>query len=130
MSVLKGILGKIITGMVALAVIAAGISWFQMSPGDRASVMHNTGRIGGWMGIVLILPWATFFASRYATKFDSNIAGGLLVAAYSIFEIWLLLWLFDFDIRGGISWIFVTLGMLVCIAYNLLICDWIAERFE
>jgi hypothetical protein len=130
MDLLKGILGKIVTGIVALTVIAAGISWFQMTPQDRSAILQNAGRIAGWVGVVLALPWATFFIIRKAAEADSNLAGAILVFTYTAAEIVGLLWLFDWHVSGGISWIFLTLGGLLAAGYNLLICDWIAERFE
>ena len=55
MEFLKTIGGKVITGLVSLAVIAGAISWYEMDPGTRHGIVTGTGRILGWLGIVLVL---------------------------------------------------------------------------
>jgi hypothetical protein len=42
----------------------------------------------------------------------------------------LLGWLFTWSIGGRTAWTFVILGGLVAAIYNLLTCDWIAEKVE
>ena len=128
MEFLKTVTGKIITGLVALAVIATAISWWQMEPATRSMIVSGTGKIVGWVLAVLVLPWATFFVSVRAGKFDSNLAGGLLVFTYTALEVLLLAWLFDFNIRGGAAWTFLVAGGLLAGVYNLFSCDWIAEK--
>jgi hypothetical protein len=61
MDFLKSITGKIVTGAVALAVVAAGISWWQMEEATREMLVNGTGKILAWLGIVLVVPWAMFF---------------------------------------------------------------------
>ncbi len=128
MDFLKTVTGKIVTGLVVLGVIAAGISWWQMEPQTRQMLVHGTGKIVGWLLVVLVLPWATFFVSVRVGKFDSNLAGALLVFAYTVLELVLLAWLFDWHIRGAAGWTFLLVGGLLAGAYNLFTCDWIAER--
>ena len=128
MEFLKTIGGKIAAGAVALAVIVGGITWWQMDPATRHAILSGTGKISAWFGIVLLVPWATFFVIGRVAKLDSNLAGGLLVLGYTVLEIILLVWLFDWSVAGAAGWTFVSLGALLAAVYNLFTCDWIAEK--
>ena len=128
MEFLKTVAGKVTGGLVALGVIVAAISWWRMDPTNRHAIVGGTGRILAWLGIVLILPWATFFVIGRVGKADSNLAGAALVFIYTALELVLLFWLFGWSITGAAQWTFVGLGGLVAAVYNLFTCDWIAEK--
>jgi len=128
MDLLKTIAAKLITGFIVLAVIAAGISWWQMEPQTRHVLMSGTGRILAWLGIVLFLPWVSFFLIGRVAKMQSNLAGGLLVAAYTLVEVVVLAWLFDWNVPGATAWTFLIFAGLFAGVYNLFTCDWIAEK--
>jgi FtsH-binding integral membrane protein len=130
MEFLKTITGKVVTGLVALGVIAAAISWWQMDPATRQTLLSGTGRIFSWLMIVLILPWASFFIIGRIAKLQSNLAGGLLIAAYTILETLLLAWLFHWHLPSATAWTFLVVGGLFAAVYNLLSCDFIAEKVE
>ncbi|HSU69249.1 MAG TPA: hypothetical protein VLJ39_20355 [Tepidisphaeraceae bacterium] len=130
MEFLKTLSGKIITGLVTLAVIAGGISWYEMDPATRHGIVTGTGRILGWLGVVLVLPWATFFLVGRVGKLESNAAGAGLIALYTAIEGVLLAWLFAWSVRGATAVSFFCAAVLVAAAYNLFTCDWIAERLE
>ena len=128
MEFLKSVTGKVVAGFVGLAVIAGGISWWQMDPHTREMLLSGTGKIIGWLLLVLIVPWATFFVIGRVGKMESNLAGALLVAAYTLIETLLLAWLFNWSIPGATAWTFLLVGALFAGAYNLFTCDWIAEK--
>jgi hypothetical protein len=128
MEFLKTIGGKIITGLVALAVIAGAISWYEMDAGTRHQIVAGTGRILGWLGVVIVVPWATFFLIGSVARLESNLAGALLVLGYTLVEAVLLAWLFSWGIRGATAVTFFCAGVLIAGAYNLFACDWIAEK--
>lgn len=130
MDFLKSILGKVLTGLIALIVIAAAISWWHMDPAQRSALIASAGRIAAWIGIVLILPWATFLLIARVGRMQSNAAGASLVAAYTVVELILLGWLISWNLHSAAQWIFFLLGILISAAYNLLTCDWIAEKLE
>jgi FtsH-binding integral membrane protein len=130
MEFLKTITGKVITGLVALGVIAAAISWWQMDPNTRQMLIGGTERIFAWLGVVLILPWATFFLIGRIAKLENNPAGGGLVAGYTIVEMLLLVRLFHWRFPNAAAWTFVVVGGLFAAAYNLFTCDFIAEKLE
>jgi hypothetical protein len=130
MDFLKTVAGKVVSGVVALAVVALGITWWTMDPATKDKLLTNTGRIVGWFGVVLFLPWALFFVVTWVRKFESNLAGGALVFLMTALEVTLLLWLFEWKIEGAAQWTFIALGGLVAGVYNLLTCDWIAEKLD
>ena len=128
MEFLKTIGGKIITGLVALAVIAGAISWYEMDAATRHQIVAGTGRILGWLGVVIVVPWATFFVIGSVARRESNMAGAALVLGYTAVEAVLLAWLFSWGIRGATAVTFFCAGVLIAGAYNLFTCDWIAEK--
>ena len=130
MDLLNSVTGKVVGGAVALAVVAGGISWWRMDDGTRQMLLTGTGRIVSWLGIVLLLPWATFFVTGWVARRESNAAGAALVAAYTIAEAVLLAWLFHWQVPGATAWTFLIVGTLFAGVYNLLTCDWIAEKIS
>jgi hypothetical protein len=128
MDFLKTVSGKVISGVVVLAVIAAGISWWQMEPETRQMLVSGAGKITAWLLVVLAVPWATFFVIGRVAKMDSNLAGGVLVLSYTVIEALLLAWLFDWTLGSATAWGFFIAAFLLAGVYNVLTCDWIAEK--
>jgi hypothetical protein len=128
MDFLKTITGKIASGVVAVAVVAAGISWWRMSEAERHQIVSGIGKILGWFGVVLFMPWIIFAVIARVARMESNAAGGALVAILTLIEVLLLLWLFGWHVTGATGWTFVIAGVLIAAVYNLLACDWIAEK--
>ena len=128
MDLLKTVTGKVVGGATVLAVVAGGISWWQMDDATRQMLLSGAGRIVAWISIVLTLPWVTFFVIGRVARLESNLAGGVLVLGYTLIELALLGWLFDWSIAGATAWTFVAAGGLLAAVYNLFTCDWIAER--
>lgn len=131
MELLKGMAGRIATGLLALLVVAAGISWWQMEPPQREAVVAAVGRIGAWVGIVLLVPWVGFALIGWVARRESNAAGAVLVGGITIVELIALGFLFDWSFTdSGLGWAGFAVGGLFAAAYNLLACDWIAERLS
>jgi len=130
MDFLKTVTGKVVSGLVALAVIVCAVSWYRMDPATKQELISGTGKIFSWLGIVLIVPWLSFAIIGRVAKTQSNLAGAALVLAITLLEMLLLGWLFTWSIGGRTAWTFVILGGLVAAIYNLLTCDWIAEKVE
>jgi hypothetical protein len=129
MDFLKTVTGKVISGIAGLVIVIAGISWWRMDAGTKSMLLGGTGKIVSWFGVVLLLPWATFFMSTWANRLDKNAAGAALVFGYTALEALMLAWLFNWTLGGGTGWSFFVVGVLVAGVYNLLVCDWIAEKF-
>src|SRR5438552_492093 len=113
MDLLKTVTGKVVAGAVTLAVLAAGISWWQMDPTTRQMLLSGTGKIVSWFAILLLLPWATFFVTTWVAKLESNAAGAAMVAAYTLVEAVLLAWLFNWHVNGATAWTFLVAGTLL-----------------
>jgi hypothetical protein len=128
MDLLKSVTGKVVAGAVALAVVAGGISWWQMDEATRQMLLSGTGRIVSWLLVVLLAPWATFFVTTWVAKCQSNAAGAAMVVAYTLVEVVALAWLFHWNVPNATAWTFLVVGALFAAAYNLLACDWIAEK--
>jgi predicted tellurium resistance membrane protein TerC len=130
MDFLKTAGGKILGGLVSLAVVAAAISWWRTSPAEREAAIGATERMAAWCGIVLLVPWASFFLIAWVSRFQRNEAGAALVLVITAAELALLAALFHWSIQGTLAWSGFVLGGLVAGVYNLLMCDWIAEKLE
>jgi len=130
MDFLKTIGGKIVSGLVAVAVIAIAISWWQMEPETRQALVSGTGRIVSWLLVVIVVPWALFFVVGWVGKLESNAAGAALIFGLTAVEATLLAWLFHWSIHGATAVVFFTAATLLAGAYNLFACDWIAEKVE
>ena len=128
MDLLKTVTAKVVAGAVALAVVAAGISWWQMDEATRQMLLTGAGRIVSWLAVVLLVPWATFFVTAWIARRESNGAAAGLVATYTLLEAVLLAWLFEFRVPGVTAWTFLSAATLFAGVYNLLVCDWIAEK--
>ena len=128
MDFLKTITGKVISGLVALAVVVCGVSWYFTPPQTKQMLLDGTGKIFAWLGIVLAVPWLAFAVIAWVAKFERNSAGAALVAGLTILELTFLAWLFDWHLGSLVAWSFFVLGGLVAALYNLFTCDWIAEK--
>ena len=125
---LSGIAGKVVVGVLSLAIVLAGISWWQADPATRSAIFDGIARVIGWGAAVLILPWACFLLIGWIARKDSNAWGAALVAGLSLAEAAGLWWLFDFHSAGGAVWSLAIAALLVAAVYNTFTCDWIAEK--
>jgi hypothetical protein len=130
MDFLKSIGGKIATGLVLLAVMVAGISWWQADPATRQAVLSTSGRLIAWTGVVLLLPWAIFWLIGWVARMQSNPAGAVLIVVLTGIESLLLAWLFQWSVHGPTLWTLYVAAVLISGVYNLFTCDWIAEKAE
>src|SRR4028118_976710 len=78
MDFFKSVGGKIVSGLVALAVVASAISWWRMDDAQREALVGGAGKIVGWLGVVLAVPWASFFLIGRVARLGSNAAGAAL----------------------------------------------------
>ncbi len=128
MDFLKGIGGKVVGGFVFLAVVVAAIAFWQAGPEGRAVFFDAGGKIVAWVLIVAVTPWVLVGVVVKVARADSNGAGIFLVATVSLLELLGLWWMFDFGVGGGVAIGFFIVGALLATAYNLLTCDFIADR--
>jgi hypothetical protein len=128
MEFLKSAGGKVVGGLVALVVVAAAIAWFQASPESRERWVGTFGRGLGWTLIALAVPWVSYPLIGWVKGKRSNLAGVILVGSLTFLEALVLLWMFDFTIRGTLGWTFFGAGILIAGVYNTFACDFIASR--
>ena len=127
---LKSLGGKIATGAISLAVVSAGLAWWQTDPATRQHILTDSGGLLGWLLLVLISPWAAFPVVGWVSRLQSNAAGAVLVIAITIAESVVLAWMFGWSVQGATEWVLYTAAVLIAGVYNLLSCDWIAELTE
>ena len=128
MDFLKGIGGKVVGGIVFLGVVVTAIAFYQAGPEGRAAFFDASGKILGWVLIVALAPWALFAVVTWVARKERNAAGAMLVAGLTLLELLGLWWMFDFGVGGAVSVAFFGVGALLAAAYNLLACDFIADR--
>ena len=128
MDFLKGIGGRVVGGVVLLGVVVAAIAFYQAGPEGRAAFFDASGKIVGWTLIVAVAPWALAWLVVKVARRDSNAAGAWLVGLLTLAELLTLWWMFDFGVGGAVAAGFFAAAGLVASAYNLLACDWIADR--
>jgi hypothetical protein len=126
----KTLAGKIASGAVALAVVAAALAWYETEPATKQAVLSLSGRILGWCLLMLVLPWASFPAIAWVNRLRSNGAGAALVLAVTVIDAVVLAWLFSWSLRGASEWVMYMAAVLIGGVYNLFSCDWIAEKTE
>jgi hypothetical protein len=127
MELLKAIGLKIVGGLTALGVLLAAIAFWQMEPATRQALWTGIGRLLGWTVVVLAVPWVTFAFIGYIARFERNAAGAALVGGYTVAEVAWLVWLFQ-GVLSGAGWLLVAAAGTLAALYNLLACDWIAEK--
>ncbi len=131
MEFLKSIGGKIVAGTVALIVIVAAISWWQMDADSRNQVMAAAGKVVAWAFLVIVAPWVLFWVIAWVKRFERNSAGAALVILLTLAEAIVLGWLLDWQWGGGAASKVLTIaGIMLAGVYNVLACDWIAEKLD
>ena len=130
MDLVKSTTGKVVTAALVLGVGAGGYAWFGMTADERGALAGALGRVALWVGVVLVLPFGTFFLSTGASRANSNAAGAALVAGYVCTAVLLMAALAGWHLPdGSIGWTAAVLGVLVAGVYDLLACDWIADKW-
>jgi uncharacterized membrane protein YbhN (UPF0104 family) len=128
MDFLKSVGGKIATGAISLAVVAAGLAWYETDPETKHQILSVSGRLLGWAMLVLIVPWALFWLIAWVARRDSNPAGAALVLSITAVQAIVLAWMFGWSIHGATTWVLYVAAILIAGVYNVLSCDWIAEK--
>jgi len=129
-----GTLGKFVGGKVLTAILVVatgcGVIWFWKHPEHIESLWEMTKSSLVWIGFVLVLPWATFFAVPWVRKFDSNAAAAVMLAAYTALDALVAFYLAEWKIEGTLTWAVILLGLLSASVYNYLVAQTIDDRME
>jgi hypothetical protein len=121
--------GKVLTAILAVAGIASVI-WFWNHPEQLSSIWAVLKSVLVWLGLVLVLPWATFFVTGWVVKKESNLAAALLLVGITLVDALFAFYLSDWSVSGALTWMVMLLGFLSAGVYNFLACEFQAARFE
>ena len=128
MDLLKKIVSVVAIGATGVAGVALLVSWWQMTPDERSAAYALVARAVAWILVAAVLPWATWFFTSHAARRDSNAAGAVLIGLYTVLDLTLLGWVAKWSMPSGVPAVICLFGVLAAVAYNFLICDWLAER--
>lgn len=130
MDLLKTIGVRIVTAVLVMAVLGMAIAWWRLDDASQSAILSRIGRILAWIASVVALPFVTVPLIGWIARRESNAAGAALVVGYTLIEAGALAWLFNFAIRTPGAWTAFAAATLVAGLYNLLVCDWIADRIQ
>jgi hypothetical protein len=122
--------GKVITAVLVVSG-AGAVIWFWKHPEHLETIWQTIKYVLTWMGIVLVLPWATFFVTPWVVSKDSNVAAGVMLFGYTLADAAAAFFLLG-GVRGhgGFTWMILLLGFLAAAVYNLKVCEHQAVRLE
>lgn len=122
--------GKVVTAVLVVATAGAGI-WFWKHPEQLEVIWRTIKYVLAWLGLVLVLPWATFFVTTWVVTKESNTAAALMLLAYLVVDIVVAFWLMG-TLSGlsTLSWVVLILGFLSAGVYNFKVCEYQAGRLE
>lgn len=122
--------GKVVTAILVVAVGGAGI-WFWKHPEDLRTIWQTIKYAVAWIGIVLMLPWATFFVTPWVVSKDSNAAAMAMLLGYLAADVAVAVWMMG-TLRGHgtLTWMVLFLGFLAAAVYNFKACEYQADRAE
>lgn len=118
--------------LTAILVVASAacVFWFYRHPEDLQSIWAVVRHVLVWLGLVLVLPWASFFATGWVVKKESNFAAALLLAGLMAIDVVFAFYLAGWSVSGALTWLVLLLGFLSAGVYNFLVCEFQAARFE
>ncbi len=121
---------KVVT---AILVVSGGgaMIWFWNHPEDLQAIWQTIKYVLVWMGIVLVLPWATFFLTTWALAKDSNVAIAIMLLGYAMIDVIVAFCLIGrVGGLGFMTWMVLLLGFLSSAVYNFKVCEYHANRLE
>ena len=122
--------GKVITAVLVVA-SAGAVIWFWRHPEQLETIWRTLKYVVAWLGIVIVLPWATFFVTPWVLSKESNAAAALMLLGYLLADVFVAFWMIG-SVRGhnALTWVVLLLGFLSAGVYNFKVCEFQAERFE
>lgn len=105
--------------------------WFWKHPEDLQTIWLTIKYVLVWLGIVLMLPWAAFFATSWVVSKDSNLAAVTLLVGLLVLDVAVAFFLID-GVGGhnALTWMVLLLGFLSAGVYNFKVCEFQADRLE
>ncbi len=128
--------GKKVAGvLITLAVLAAG--WWCYQHPESVKAFGNVVKLTlVWTLVSAALPWSSYLFMRPLLDMQSrmqstNAAAAVslvMIAGYCLLDILFALWLGNWAITGGFTWVVLILGFLAAGAYNFVICESLARH--
>lgn len=122
--------GKVITAILVVSG-AGAVIYFWNNPEKLETIWITLKYALVWIGIVLVLPWATFFVTPWVVAKESNAAAALMLLGYVLVDA-----IAAFALMGGarghsfLTWCVLLLGFLSAAVYNFKACEYQASRLE
>ena len=122
--------GKVLGAILTVAGILVIIWYLRLAPGSKDAMwsMIRGGLL--WLGLAAALPWALFFVPAKVVRLESNAASALMLVGYLLADLAFAVYLIGSVPGGGWSRAIVVLGLLCAAVYNLIVCEFLAERAE
>lgn len=120
---------KVLITACVLGGILAGI-WFWRHPEDLRALWGVIRLTLTWLGFVAVMPWALFFVPPMIVKVESNAASAAMLMAYLVIDVLVALWLAGWSVGGTLGWVVLMVGFLAATVYNVLVCEFIADRSD
>jgi len=119
-------LGAVLVVSSALVVI-----WYWRLPIESREALWGTAR-GAliWIGLVAVLPWATFFVPTRVVRAESNLISALALLGYLAVDVAIALYLTGGHTGNAWQQGILILGFLCAAVYNFVVCDFLAEHAE
>jgi len=122
--------GKVLTAILVVA-SAGAVIYFWRNPDKLETIWLTVKYVLVWLGIVLVLPWATFFVTPWVVSKESNTAAALMLAGYAVADV-VVAFLLVGGVRGigFLGWCVLLLGFLSATVYNFIVCEYQAAQLE
>lgn len=128
-SVGKYVGAKVLSAILIVSSAGAGI-WFWKHPEQLETIWSVLKSVLVWLGLVLVLPWASYPLTKKVVATDSNRAAIALIAGLFVADGLFALYLSGWSISGALARMVVVLGLLSAAVYNFIVCDFQAQRLE
>ncbi len=121
---------KVVTAILIVSG-AGALIWFWRHPEDLRTIWLTIKYVLVWLGVVLVLPWATFFVTPWVLSKESNLTAALMLFGYVFVDVVVAVFLMG-GVRGHntLTWMVVLLGFLSAGVYNFKVCEFQADRLE
>ena len=121
--------GKVLTAVLVVLAFGCGL-WAWKHPEELAAIGHALKYIAIWLGLALVLPWASFPLVPWIVRRDSNRVAAALLVGLVVLDALAAWWLSDFSITGVLAHMSCVLGLLCAAVYNYVVCNFLADRIE
>ena len=121
---------RVVTMILFFSGVASTI-WFWKHPEDLKTIWMTIKYALVWLGVVLMLPWATFFVTSWVVAKDSNAVAALMLVGYLLVDAGLAFFLMgSLTGHNTLTWMVLLLGFLSAGVYNFKVCEFQAERLD